>query len=189
MKKNKIKPLKQGDNSKPRKSCEEIAKPGKPSKFSDDLAREICRRIALGETLTEICNSPDMPRRDMIYAWRASNKEFSDAYALAREDQAHSWADKIKDLLKETDSTNWKSHQTQINALQWLCARLHPHQYSDKLQITADVSVTGEIAHKLQQMTNAELDEFIEKQRQVGKRTLYGPTVEGEIDDNGGESL
>ena len=185
MKKNRVKPFQQGDNSKPPKGREEITKPGKPSQFSESLAREICRRIALGETLTEICDSPDMPHRDRIYAWRASNKEFSDAYALAREDQAHSWADKIKDLLKETDSTNWKAHQVKINALEWLCARLHPHQYSDKLQITADVSVTGEIVHKLQQMTDAELDRFILDQQNIGKRALYGPTVEGEIDDNG----
>ena len=188
MKKNRIKPFEQGDNSKPqRKSREEIAKPGRPSKFSVDLARNICRRIALGETLTEICVSPDMPHRDTIYSWRASNKEFSEAYALARQDQAHSWADKIKDLLKETDSTNWKAHQVKINALEWLCARLHPHQYSDRIQLTGEGGGPIEIVHKLQQMTDAELDAFIEKQRQVGKRALYGPTVEGEMDDN--ESL
>ena len=38
------------------------------------------------------------------------------------------------------------------------------------------------------QMTDAELDRFILDQQNIGKRALYGPTVEGEIEDNGGES-
>jgi len=155
---------------------------GPPVQFTEErireLALEVCTRIAGGETLREICQSEHMPAFTTFYEWKMGSKELADAYSCARVDQAHTWADKIKEMVDDTDDKNWKPRQIQIGALQWLCARLHPHQYSDKLQITADVSITGEVVHKLATMSTEELDKFILDQQAVGKRALYGPVID-----------
>lgn len=155
---------------------------GPPVQYTEEriraLAVEVCTRIAGGETLKEICESEHMPAFTTFYEWKMGSKELAEAYSCARVDQAHTWADEIRDMAKNTDVENWKPRQIQINALQWLCARLHPHQYSDKLQITAEIGGTVEIVHKLQVMGDAELDQFILDQQSIGKRALYGPVID-----------
>ena len=143
-----------------------------------ELALEVCTRIAGGETLKEICQSEHMPQLTTFYEWKMGSRELAEAYSCARLDQAHSWADEIKQWIKDTTVENWKQKQIQINGQQWLCARLHPHQYSDKLQIMGEGGGPVEIILKLQGMKDAELDQFIADQQNVGKRALYGPVID-----------
>ena len=108
---------------------------GPPVQFTEErirvLAVEVCTRIAGGETLKKICEDEHMPHFTTFYEWKMGSKELAEAYQCARVDQAHTWADTIREMADETTVDNWKPRQIQINALQWLCARLHPHQYSD----------------------------------------------------------
>jgi len=52
--------------------------------YTDELAGEICTRIANGETLTSILRTPGMPTRRAIEKWVKSREDFGEAYREAR---------------------------------------------------------------------------------------------------------
>jgi hypothetical protein len=59
--------------------------PGRPSKFTPELATEICDRLATGEPLTEICRGDHMPTDRTVRNWMATNTTFSSDIAHARD--------------------------------------------------------------------------------------------------------
>ena len=69
--------------------------PGRPSLYSEELAQEICMRIALGASIEEVGAMDDMPSERQIHLWRHKHPEFAQAVARAREDMANRWAEKI----------------------------------------------------------------------------------------------
>lgn len=50
------------------------------STFTQEVADEILRRLAEGETLTAICRDEGMPTRRTVTNWRHANPEFGAAY-------------------------------------------------------------------------------------------------------------
>lgn len=58
---------------------------GRPTKYTDALADEICRRIAEGEMLLQIVRDKHMPERSTIYGWIEQYEDFSDNYARVRD--------------------------------------------------------------------------------------------------------
>jgi hypothetical protein len=58
---------------------------GRRSTFTQELADEICNRIAEGEPLRQICRDEHMPNFVTVYDWRDSNPEFAQRLARARE--------------------------------------------------------------------------------------------------------
>ena len=59
---------------------------GRPSKYTDAIAKEIVARLSEGEPLAAICRDDHMPDRTTVYAWQKANVEFSQRIACARED-------------------------------------------------------------------------------------------------------
>jgi hypothetical protein len=71
---------------------------GRPSTYTDEIAREICERIAAGETLTAICLEEDMPSMRTVSGWLMRRPEFYSEYARAREAQMHIEAEQIREI-------------------------------------------------------------------------------------------
>jgi hypothetical protein len=63
----------------------EKAKRGRPSKFTQEIADEIARRLCEGEPLAAICRDPKMPGVTTVWEWQKGKPEFSEAIARARE--------------------------------------------------------------------------------------------------------
>lgn len=59
---------------------------GRPSKFTQQVADEICRRVALGETLASVCRDDKMPAVPTVNDWRRADETFSSAFARARDE-------------------------------------------------------------------------------------------------------
>lgn len=74
-----------------------------PLKFNETVAREICDRMAEGETLIAICNMQGMPGYHAVRRrWEETGNTIGDqtfeaAFRQSREDQCHGWADEIVD--------------------------------------------------------------------------------------------
>jgi len=72
-------------------------------KFNETVAREICDRIAEGETLIAICKTQGMPGCHVVRRWweetgnTIGDQTFEAAFRQSREDQCHGWADEIVD--------------------------------------------------------------------------------------------
>lgn len=125
---------------------------GRPSKYSDELAMLICRRIAEGETLTSICLDEDMPARSTVCDWLMRDLNgFSGLYARAREFQGDYEFDEIRDIaddpsgdayIEMTDSgpkivldgDNVRRAQLKIEARKWRAERLNRKAYGAKVE-------------------------------------------------------
>ena len=128
-----------------------MAKPGRPSKFTPDIAEAICQRIAEGESLRSVCRGDDMPDKSTVLRWLDDNEEFRDQYARAREAQADHYADEIieiaddgsndfmerkrKDGSLETvvDAENIQRSRLRVDARKWLMARMAPKKYGSRI--------------------------------------------------------
>lgn len=89
-----------GEPSSKRRSAP--AAKGRPTKFTQALADEICRRVIGGQSLREICAAEDMPAKSTVLAWAADNEEFSYQYARAREAKADLWAEGTVEIADES---------------------------------------------------------------------------------------
>ena len=130
------------------------AKPkGRPSKYSDGLAEEICGLLAEGQSLAEICRRNDMPARATVYRWLADDDGFRDRYARAREAQADRFADEILEIADDATNDWVERHQggetirvvdhehiqrsrLRVDARKWLMAKLAPKKYGDSVALT-----------------------------------------------------
>ena len=141
----------------PRKKAEttEAAPPpaqrGRPSTFSQEVADQICERLADGESLRSICQDDNMPGRRTVLDWLDddANAHFRAKYARAREAQADLLAEEIVQIA-DTPQIGTKSiskasgieisegdmiehRRLQVLARQWYAAKLAPKKYGDKI--------------------------------------------------------
>lgn len=112
-----------------------VKKPtGRPTTFSQNIADEICARLAKGETLrTIIASSDHLPDRTTIYDWLRKHESFANQYAQARAEQADYYAELIVD-------ESYSSHDAQIgrlrvDALKWAASKMAPKKYGEKIEI------------------------------------------------------
>ena len=135
-----------------------VATRGRPSLYTEEIAAEICQRIAEGETLNQICRDEHMPARPTVVGWCLENREgFSDRYARARDLQLEHWADEVIDVADdatndymekvngEDEKSSWalngehvQRSRLRIDSRKWLLSKLKPERYGDKLQHTGD---------------------------------------------------
>ena len=124
--------------------------------YTQEVADEICRRLSLGETLSEICKTPGMPPKQTVNTWRDDNREgFAIQYARAREQQIEHFADELlaiaddgtNDWVESNDPNNpgyrLNGENVQRSRLRsdnrkWLLSKLKPEKYGDKLALGAD---------------------------------------------------
>ena len=69
----------------PPKAPEAPKKIGRPSKYTPELAAEICERLSTGETMRQICRDAHMPHWTKVYDWLAKDPDLSVRVARARE--------------------------------------------------------------------------------------------------------
>ena len=124
---------------------------GRKTEYDPEIAAEICTRISCGESLRQICMEDRMPVHSTVYLWLLQNKQFSDNYAKAREEQADTLADEIQAIADEppaeivddkgisrTDS-GWVTWQkNRIDARKWVAAKLKPKKYGDRQILAGD---------------------------------------------------
>lgn len=141
---------------------------GRPSSFTQDVADEICTRIAAGESLRGICRDDNLPDAATVFRWLASNDEklngFREQYARARDIQADALVDEILEI--SDDATNdWMERngkddegyqlngehvqrsRLRVDSRKWFASKVAPKKYGDKLALGGDealgpVSVT-----------------------------------------------
>jgi transposase-like protein len=120
---------------------------GRPSDYSMELTNEICRQLAEGKSMAEICAKPEMPHVSNIYRWLRRHQDFRERYVLAREQQAHTVADRAiaMALGGTTIITDPQVAKVQLDAIKWTAARLAPKVYGHR----ADVAIGGNLDQPL----------------------------------------
>jgi hypothetical protein len=103
---------------------------GRPTDFRDEIAAIICDRLADGESLRIICSDPAMPGRRTVYQWLTAQPEFAHHYAIARDEQADTYADEIIAIADTAEDP--AVARLQIDARKWVASKLKPKRYGDR---------------------------------------------------------
>lgn len=111
---------------------------GRPSSYTDEIADQICERLAEGESLVVICRSEGMPSYSSISRWLLDEKrdDFRAKYALARATQADYLADQMQVIADECDDP--AKARLQIDTRKWHASKLAPKKYGDKVTVGGD---------------------------------------------------
>jgi hypothetical protein len=136
------------------------------SRYTPGMAAEICRRMSEGEPLRQICRDPDMPPESTVRSWaRANTGGFAADYYEARQLQVHAWADEIV-LLANRDDLDPQDKRVRIDTLKWLCSKLIPQRYGDRLLHAGDPEapiqhVHQDISAALDSLSPQQLDDLV----------------------------
>ncbi len=147
---------------------------GRPTRYTPEVAADICTRLAEGESLRSICDDAAIPARSTVLGWLfdGEHEEFIDQYACAREAQAEGRADEIVDIADDvlSDFTTDKDGKVTVNhdhiqrsrlrvdARKWIAAKLLPKRYGDKMQHTGDGGGPIRVRPDLSKFTDEELN-------------------------------
>lgn len=125
---------------------------GRPSKFTPEIANEICELISTTSmSLRAIAALPNMPALSTICKWIAEKETFSEQYARAKTLQADILASEIieisdnetRDLLdgefgQQGNTTAVQRDKLRVDARKWAASKLAPKKYGDKLDVTTN---------------------------------------------------
>lgn len=138
------------------------AKIGRPSKYTEELAAEICARVAEGSSLHKIANDEKMPSVWAMYRWLELNETFRNNYARAQKCKAHGIAQETVDIADDADDTNWKRAQLRVSSRQWLSGKLSRETYGEGPAGNASQSLTINVVGIADQV-DARLSNLIER--------------------------
>ena len=127
---------------------------GRPSKYTPELAKEICERLSEGEPLRVICRDGHMPAWRTVYDWMGRSEDLSASIARARDigyDKLaeecleiadtpqigkrtvySSGAEEKEDSMTVTEEDMLGHRKLQIETRLKLLAKFHPTKYGEK---------------------------------------------------------
>ncbi len=125
-----------------------MAKRGRPSKYTPEIAALICERVATHTWgLNRLCESyDDLPTKFTVNLWRYKHPEFSTQYAQAKLVQADLLAEECLEIADDSSNDVKVNPETgdeylntefvararlRIDTRKWLAMKLLPKQYGD----------------------------------------------------------
>lgn len=135
---------------------------GGPGIFTDKLGEELCERMCNGEAPSVICKDPKMPTYSTVIKWTLSDDPKYEAFRIMFEeakkimwlyhadqmlniadDSTNDYIDRYNKFTEETervfDNENSQRSKLRIDTRKWLLAKMLPHVFGEKV----DVSVGG----------------------------------------------
>lgn len=147
---------------------------GRPSKFTPEIAAEICARLSKGEPLARICRDDHMPEPRTVWTWRDEREEFSSDIARAREEGFDALAAECLEIANTTvegvESTTKPNgdveekrgdmlghRKLQIETRLKLLAKWDPKRYGERVhqEHSGELTVLGLAERMRQQRGNA----------------------------------
>jgi hypothetical protein len=125
---------------------------GRPSSYTEEIAKAICERLADGESLRKVCSTEGMPAATTVLLWADTNKEFAEQYATARRTGYLRLADEIIDIADNGKNDTYYDENDQqrvnqdviarsrlrVDTRKWLLSKMLPKVYGDKLELAGD---------------------------------------------------
>lgn len=119
-----------------------MAKTGRPTDYTPELAVKICEELALGKSLRTVCKADDMPAMSSVFLWLREYDDFSEQYARAKQESADAMAE---DVLEISDDKSMDMMgpaviaraKLQVDTRKWLMAKMKPKKYGDSIDVTS----------------------------------------------------
>lgn len=145
------------------------------STYTQEIADEICDRIASAESLKAIVKDDHMPSESTVFKWLRDIEAFSKQYARAHDAQADTNADMVANIAERVINKEIEPNagRVAIDAYKWAAGKRNPKKYGDKI----DLNHSG----SLQTQTNEQLDDRITQLLgKAGISNVTGRTGEAE---------
>jgi hypothetical protein len=129
---------------------------GRPTKYSDDLANEICSQLSEGKSLVTVCKPESMPHRVTIFRWFDKHPEFRNKYDAAKDESADYLVEEMVDIadnqtaqpvlvdgiplevggkiVLKSDAAGVAHARLRIDTRKWYASKLKPKKYGDGRQ-------------------------------------------------------
>jgi hypothetical protein len=115
------------------KEVRSMAKLGRPTKFTQAVADEICGRLAEGESLNRICKNQHLPNESTVRGWAMNDYNgFFAKYARARDIALDMMADEVIEIA-DAGSQDYQRDRLRFDARRWYLSKLAPKRYGDKM--------------------------------------------------------
>lgn len=102
----------------------------------ESLVELLCERIIAGESLNQICTSPNLPDKASVYRHMAKDRDFATRIARARVSQQDAIIDDTVDIADSaTTAEEAQVAKLRIWARQWRAAKLAPKKYGEKIEM------------------------------------------------------
>jgi transposase-like protein len=146
---------------------------GRPTTYTKDLQDIICERLAAGESMRSISRDENMPACSTMFKWLREHEEFSEQYAIAKEESADALVEDMLDiadnqveqplvidgkpllddngkpiLIKDAVSVNHA--RLRVDTRKWAASKLKPKKYGDKIQ----TEHSGQVTHNMRDVTD-----------------------------------
>ena len=130
---------------------------GRPSTFDAAVAKRICERLAVGETLRGICMGRGMPGESTVRGWVVQDVEgFAAQYARARDMGIDSLADEIleiadddtRDSYLDADGGRKQNNSAihrdrlRVDTRKWYLSKLAPKRYGQRVEVNSTAADT-----------------------------------------------
>lgn len=140
---------------------------GSPHIYTPELADEVLRRIATGESVRQIGRCDGMPDDATFLKW-VTVHGLSRQYAQAREAGWRAMADQLMEIADAATEDDAAARRLQVDTRKWLLSKMLPKVYGDRL----DVNVSGELN------ITAMPDEALSDRVEARLRARLGPVFE-----------
>ena len=105
---------------------------GQPTKYTQELAEEICTRLSEGQLLIQIVRLPHMPTYTTVMNWVLWKEEFFEMYARARQTQADRLAEQCLEMADEAhDGESSAAQRLKVDTRKWYTAKIRPRFYGE----------------------------------------------------------
>ena len=107
------------------------------TRYTPELAADILRCVSEGTPLRQVCRDKGLPESTARGWFRDDRDGLATRYEAARRMQVDAWADEIV-LLANRDDLDANDKRVRIDTLKWLCSKLVPRRYGDRLLVAGD---------------------------------------------------
>lgn len=134
-----------------------MAKMGRPTKYTPELANKICAEISSGKSLTRVLKQEGMPGATAVFSWLAKYDDFAKNYARATDERVEVIVEEGFDIVDDASNDymedNYQKGKTpgytingeniqrsklRADYRKWYASRMKPKKYGDKLDMTTN---------------------------------------------------
>ena len=130
------------------------------NRYRPELAAVILERVSSGEPLRQVCRDQGMPPESTFRQWVRDDRDgLAARYEAARRMQIDCFADEIV-LLSNRDDLDANDKRVRIDTLKWLCGKVSPRRYGERLLVAGDSDSPLQVLHKqvsLKELTDDQL--------------------------------
>lgn len=158
-------------------SCAEKSAPiGRPSRYSQDLADNICAELATGKSMRTVCRADDMPAMSTVFKWLRERPVFSEQYARAKAEAADALVEEILDIAddgsndwmevhdRDGNATGYKLNgehvqrsRLRVDTRKWIASKLKPKKYGERVGLDHGVQSANPLADLIQSIQGTAL--------------------------------